>query len=184
MTHLTNRPTAQARAGTAASVPRPGAWGGDVLASLIGLWLLLTWLALFTIGSQIDSSPYQGLETPQAFGMFILTNRETSVTALAILASCLGTWRHRNVSPDDRTAATRPGVAYTAGAIGGLFFGLVTVVAPWMLTGVFSGLTLARDQMNYATFAVIGSFIAFVSGCDPNVFDRWINRWAGGRPAG
>ena len=136
--------------------------------------LLICWLVLFTIGSQIDSGPYKKLSNARDFLMFILTNRETSVTILAIVASCLGTWRAIHLNPARLSESNRPGVAYISGAISGLFFGVIVVACPMLLTGIFPQLTIERDPRNDDVFAVIGSFVGFISGYDPNVFDRWV----------
>lgn len=156
---------------------RRGVPRADLGASLLGIGLLLGWLVLFTIGSQIDSSPYKTLASPAAFAMFVLTNRETSVSLLGVVASCLGTWRRRNLNPDGVAVTTAPGIAYTSGAISGLIFALIIVACPALLSGLFPMLTMERDARNYDVFAVIGSFVAFLSGFDPNIFDQWIAQW-------
>jgi hypothetical protein len=128
----------------------------------IGLSLLAGWLAVFTVGSQL---PSQGQNNPI---MQLLTCQASSTLVLGILASCLGLWRRRYLEP---SATTGGAEAYVSAAISGFVCMALVQAFPSLFAGF---LDFSKDQSTYNSFALAGSFIAFLSGMDQSFFENLI----------
>lgn len=147
--------------------------------ALLGLGLMCGFLGLFSIGSQVPSSAYADRNSLHDIVMWFVTLRETNVAMLGILASCLGTWRRRNQDPNHRTDYWY--LAYISAGISGLVMAGLAIAMPSAI-GLTSLFDLSRasgpGQQNYTNMALLGSFVAFLSGYDDTIFDRVIHNAA------
>jgi hypothetical protein len=110
--------------------------------AFLGLVLLATFLAVFTVGSQIPSAPYRQPNSAYSALMFTLTDRETSICILAIIAACLGVWRRIYQASEGTALSTRQPwlLAYTSSSIGGLITAAIVLGVPHVID-------LASDQL-------------------------------------
>ncbi len=151
-----------------------------LVRNVIGLILLFAWLLVFTIGSQVPSSRYDGVEDANfivlAWNMFMLTLTRPipSICILGTIASCLGMWRHRFLSNRRQANPASVPIAetfscYIASAIAGLITSLVVMVVPGLCaqTSIFS-----FDQNTYLAFSLTCSVLAYQAGYDESFFNR------------
>ena len=150
----------------------PGKSSSFVPSDMLGLGLVLGWLAVFTVGSQMPHELYHdmlahgGLRAVGGFLLHTLAEPNMSTLLLGVLASCLGMWRRRFQSPQkDSDAAS----AYVSATISGLVVAMITLAFPFLGSPI---LGFTPDQHTYNPFALAASIIAFYSGYDENVFDR------------
>jgi hypothetical protein len=139
--------------------------------------LLLGYLGVFTIGSQVSSQQFSPSNICYDAVMSVLTYRESSICILGILASCLGMWRRLN------QGGSEPGtpwvLTYTTACISGLVLSSVVVGVPNAIDAGWELIDLSRapggpGERNYIALATLASFVSFLSGYDRTVFDRVI----------
>lgn len=146
--------------------------------ALFGFFLLILYLTVFTIGSQVSSAPYSSPKSFAQLVMLILTLRESSIPLLGMIAGCLGTWRRRNQDPSEAKHLSY--LAYISACIGGLVMSGLVVGVPSIfgeMTNLFELSRSAVDgkgQQNFTTISLLASFISFLSGYDTSFFDRVI----------
>mgnify|MGYP000882810982 CR=1 FL=1 len=144
---------------------------------MTGMGLLLIFIPLFTVGSQVSSQTYAHPKNLSDFFMLVLTYRESSICLLGVVASCLGTWRRLNKFGSEPDLA--PLVAYTAACISGLGLTLVVVGFPEFVGSVWQEVGMDRSaggagERNYMALAILGSYVSFLSGYELNFFDRML----------
>ena len=82
---------------------------------------VIAYLCVYIVGSQVSSVNYWPPKSLSDFAMLILTNRETSIFCLGMIASCLGAWRQMNQNPDNRPR--HMGTAYASACNQRLHYG-------------------------------------------------------------
>jgi len=114
-----------------------------VPSDLLGLALVLEWLTVFTVGSQMPHERYHemlaqgGLRAVGGFLLHTLAEPNTSTLLLGVLASCLGMWRRRfQSSQKDSDAAA----SYVSATISGLVVAMIRarktiLVTHWLFGG-------------------------------------------------
>jgi hypothetical protein len=105
--------------------------------------LLLVYLGLFTIGSQVSRRHFSTPKSLYGAVTLVLTYRESSCCILGILASCLGTWRRLDQEGDD--PGTPRFLADTSACVSGPIPSVVVVGVPNAIDAGSVLIDLSRD---------------------------------------